>query len=64
VRDAYRDEIRRRIYRAPDGPNFHLFSVDVQRAAYIRFGDDGIALAWDASRGLRRIRHPEDPSEA
>ena len=63
VRDAYRDEIRRRIHWAPDEPRFHLFSVDVQRAAYIRFGDDRIALAWDAQRGFRRTRHPDDTSE-
>ena len=64
VRDAYRDEIRRRIDWALDEPRFHLFAVDVRRAAYIRFGDDRIALAWDAQRGFRRIRHPDDTSEA
>jgi general stress protein 26 len=58
VRSAFRDAIRARIDWAPDEPNYHCFSVDVERAGYIRFGDDGSALAWDPERGLRRLRHP------
>ena len=58
VRSAFRDAIRTRIDWAPDEPNYHCFSVDVEQAGYIRFGDDKAALAWDPERGLRRLSHP------
>ena len=58
VRNAFRDAIRTRIDWAPDEPNYHCFSVDVEQAGYIRFGDDKAALAWDPERGLRRLSHP------
>lgn len=58
VRSAFRDAIRTRIDWAPDEPNYHCFSVDVEQAGYIRFGDDKSALAWDPERGLRRLSHP------
>jgi general stress protein 26 len=58
VRSAFRHAIRRRIDWAPDEPNYHCFSVDVEQAGYIRFGDDKAVLAWDPERGLRRLRHP------
>lgn len=57
VRAAFRDAIRARIDWAPDEPSFHCFSVDVHEAGYIRFGDPEV-LAWDAERGLRRLRAP------
>jgi hypothetical protein len=59
VRTAFRDEITRRIDWAPDEPNYHLFSVDVEQAAFIRFGDERLALAWDCERGFREVRHPD-----
>jgi hypothetical protein len=59
LRTAYRDEIQRRIDWAPDEPNFHVFGIDIERAAHIRFGDDRIALAWDLERGFRELRHPD-----
>lgn len=55
VRAAFRDEIRRRIDWAPDEPDYHLFSVDVEHAAYTRFGEHSLGLAWDPGRGLRRL---------
>jgi hypothetical protein len=58
ARDAFRDAIRARIDWAPDEPNYHCFSVDVESAGYIRFGDEAVVLAWDAERGLRRPPHP------
>jgi hypothetical protein len=58
VRSAFRDAIRARINWAPDEPNYHCFSVDVQQAGYIRFGDATPVLAWDGERGLRRLPHP------
>ena len=59
VRQAFHDEILRRIDWAPEEPNFHLFSLDVEQAGYIRFGDDRLAMAWDPERGERDIRHPD-----
>ena len=61
VRRIYRDVIRARIDWAPDEPNFHLFSVDITEAAYMRFGDDRLALHWDPERGFRELRHPDEP---
>jgi hypothetical protein len=58
VRTAFRDAIRARLDWAPDEPNFHCFSVDVEEAGYIRFGANKEALAWDGGRGLRRLPHP------
>jgi hypothetical protein len=55
VRKAFRDEIRRRIDWAPDEPEFHCFSVDVESAGYAVFGEGSHALAWDPERGLRRL---------
>jgi hypothetical protein len=55
VRAAFRDEIRRRIDWAPDEPDYHLFSLDVERAGYTKFGEDSYGLAWDQARGLRRL---------
>ncbi len=59
VRAAFREEIRRRIDWAPEEPNFHLFSLDVEQAGFIRFGNDQLAMAWDPERGEREIRHPD-----
>jgi hypothetical protein len=55
VRRAFREAITKRIDWAPDEPNFHCFSVDVESAGYTVFGDDSHALAWDPDRGLRRL---------
>jgi hypothetical protein len=55
VREAFREEIRRRIDWAPDEPEFHCFSVDVESAGYTVFGDGSYALAWDPASGLRRF---------
>ena len=60
LRDAYRSVIKARIDWAPEEPNYHLFSVDVDAAGFIVFGDDRYGLAWDPRRGLRRWSMPED----
>jgi hypothetical protein len=57
VRAAFREAIHTRIGWAPDEPSYHCFSIDVERAAFIRFGDH-VAMAWDAARGLRRLPFP------
>jgi hypothetical protein len=59
VRDAYRAAILARIDWAPDEPHFHLFSLDVRGAGFIRFGDSRIAMAWDVDGGFRDVPHPD-----
>jgi len=59
VRQAFHDEILRRIDWAPEEPNFHLFSLNVEQAGYIRFGDEQLAMAWDPDHGEREVRHPD-----
>lgn len=55
LRAAFRDAIRARINWAPDEPACHLFSVDVERAAYIAFqGGQQHLMAWDPQAGFRR----------
>ena len=58
LRQAYRDEIRRRIDWAPDEPQYHLFSIDVGSAAHTVFGERRHALVWDPVGGLRRLELP------
>ena len=60
VRRAFRDAIRARIDWAPDEPDYHLFSLDVEQAGFISFGEgNNRAMAWDAERGFRRPSHPD-----
>lgn len=59
VRAAFREAILARIEWAPDEPRYHLYSLDVQQAGFIRFGDGQAAMAWDMASGCRDIRHPD-----
>jgi hypothetical protein len=54
VRDAFGAAIHARIDWAPEEPEYHCFSLDVESAGYAVFGDRGHALAWDPVGGLRR----------
>lgn len=58
VRRAFREAIRARIDWAPDEPNYHCFSIDVERAGYITFAEPQRVMAWDPERGLRELAHP------
>lgn len=59
-REVYREALRRRIDWAPSEPSFHLFTLDVETAAYLKFGEGAsFALTWDAERGLRRTDIPD-----
>lgn len=61
LREAFRDAIRARIDWAPDEPNYHLFSIDIQAAAYVRF-DEQIreSWRWTPGDGLRKEVRPND----
>ena len=54
TRDRYREAIRDRIGWAPDEPEFHVFSLDVEHAAFLRFGEDSMGLVWTPNAGLER----------
>ena len=59
VREAFRDAILRRIDWAPAEPRYHLFSLEVMSAAYLRFADGGgDAWVWDEAGGLRELPDP------
>jgi hypothetical protein len=59
VRKAFRAAIRARIDWAPDEPEYHCFSVDVERAGFIRFTTDSIeVLRWRPETGLHREVKP------
>ncbi len=55
LRAAFRDAIRARIDWAPDEPEYHCFSLDVESAGYTIFGEGSHGLAWDPAGGLRRL---------
>jgi hypothetical protein len=60
VREAFRNEIKRRIDWAPDEPDYHCFSLDVTQAGFISFGEgNNRVLAWDEERGFREPKHPD-----
>jgi Pyridoxamine 5'-phosphate oxidase len=52
VREAFGRAIQLRIDWRPDEP-YNLFSLDVETAGYIVFGENGQALMWDPKSGLR-----------
>lgn len=55
LRSAFRAAITARIDWAPEEGAYHLFSVDVDRAAHLAFGDGRERIAvWDPASGLRR----------
>ena len=59
VRDAtrrqrYRETVKARIDWEPAEPNYHLFAVDIDSAAFVTFADEHYALSWRPERGLRR----------
>lgn len=59
LRQAFREEMRRRIDWAPDEPAYHLFSLDIDQAGFISFGEGNQrCMAWDPIRGLRDVPHP------
>jgi hypothetical protein len=62
IRDEYRSAIKARIDWAPDEPSFHLFSLDVGEASFIRFGEEPLVWAWDAAHGFRELPHPDEPA--
>ncbi len=54
LRDRYRAAVKARIDWEPEEPTFHVFSLDVHRAAMVVFreGQEHVTT-WDPDRGLR-----------
>ena len=61
-RQAYSDVLNAAISWRPKEP-YHLFSVDVERAGFISFGDDKKLLRWSVERGTEVLRHPDAAGE-
>jgi hypothetical protein len=55
LRETYRTTILARIGWETDEPNYHLFAIDIDSAAFATFADEHYALAWDPHKGLRRM---------
>lgn len=56
LRKIFREAIKARIDWAPDEPSYHLFSIDIARAAFVTFGNGQQIMVWDPVRGLRTRR--------
>ena len=59
LRQTYRDAVKERIDWAPDEPNFHAFSIDVESAGFITFAEPKTVIAWDPARGTRVLPFPD-----
>lgn len=61
LRRAFRDTMHARIDWAPEEPEFHLFSLDVREAAYVRFEHDTWETRhWTPETGLREETRSND----
>jgi hypothetical protein len=54
LRSVYREAIQARIEWAPEEPEFHLFSLDIARASFVKFGETRQMIVWDSERGIHR----------
>jgi hypothetical protein len=59
LRQTYRDTVKERIDWAPDEPNFHAFSIDVESAGFITFAEPKTVISWDPGRGTRVLPFPD-----
>jgi len=63
LRERYAEMVHAAIDWRPHEP-YPLFDVDIERAAYITFGDDRRLVRWSAERGVEELLHPDDDPEA
>jgi hypothetical protein len=59
ARERYGQTIYAAISWRPEEP-YPLYSVDVETASYISFGENRRLLRWSPDRGLETLRHPDD----
>jgi len=57
TREACGRAIKAQIDWRPDEP-FHLFSLDIEEASFVSFGEERLVLTWSFGKGLRRGRAP------
>lgn len=57
TRRHFADAVEAKIRWRPQDP-YHLFSVDIESAAFVVFGAKRFGLRWDARRGLHRWTIP------
>jgi hypothetical protein len=57
LRDRFADVQEAAINWRPT--RFNLFALDIERAAYISFGEGRRLLRWSAKSGLEELQHPE-----
>ena len=63
TRERYADTVFAAIQWRPIDP-YPLFSVDIERASYINFGDNHRMLRWSVDRGFEQLVHPDDDPQA
>ena len=57
TRRQYADAVEAKIHWRPQDP-YHLFSVEIESAAFVVFGAKRFGLRWNAHRGLDRWAIP------
>ena len=63
LRERYGETIFAAIGWRPEEP-YPLWSVDIERASFISFGDSHRLLRWSADRGVEHLTHPDDDPNA
>ena len=58
LRERYGETIFAAIGWRPDEP-YPLWAVDIERAAYISFGDRHRLVRWSVDGGVQELRHPD-----
>jgi Pyridoxamine 5'-phosphate oxidase len=53
-RGRYAATIKARIGWEPTDPDYHVFAVDIESAAFVTFDDTHLGLAWEPGKPLRR----------
>lgn len=61
LREGYGRTILAAIGWRPNEP-YPLWSVEIESASYISFGERRQLLRWSAARGVERLRHPDQPA--
>ena len=59
LRERYGQTIHAAIGWRPEEP-YPLWSVEIESASYISFGEARRLLRWSADRGTERLRHPDE----
>ncbi len=58
MRQRYEDALEAKIHWRPPNP-YHLFSVEIESAAFVMFGTKRSGIRWNPHRGVERWTIPE-----